>query len=159
MHPRRILCPIDFSKNSAVALQYASEEAAQFAAKLFVVHVENSRQAALPGTPAYVKELDEHKQLLQEGKPTIENIDYEQHYLRGNVVDELVRFADAREVDRVIMGTHGRTGVKRMLMGSVAAAVSKNANCEVVTICESTCKPVDAGADAAPQPYTDTYLP
>ncbi len=159
MHPRRILCPIDFSENSAVALRYASEEAAQFAAKLFVVHVENVRQAALPGTPAYVKELDEHKRLLQEGKPTIENIHYEQHYLRGNVVDELVRFADAREIDRIIMGTHGRTGVKRMLMGSVASAVSKTANGEVVTISESTGKPVDSSGDSETQPYTDTYLP
>ncbi|MFC1758619.1 universal stress protein, partial [Planctomycetota bacterium] len=143
MHPRRILCPIDFSDNSHVALKFASEEAAQFAAKLFVVHVENVRQTARPGTPAYVKELDEHKRLLQEGKPTVDDIDYEQHYLRGNVVDELIRFADAREVDRIVMGTHGRTGVKRILMGSVATAVGRIANCEVVMISEATGKPIE----------------
>ena len=154
MCPKTILCPIDFSKNSRVALDRAAEEAAQFRAKLYIVHVENVRQSARPGSAAYVKELDEHKRLLKEGRPYLLNIDFEQHYLHGDVVDEIVRFADAREVDRIIIGTHGRTGLRRVLMGSVATSVKEAANCEVVTI------PIDEPnpSELATQPFTSTYL-
>ena len=154
MNPRTILCPIDFSENSRVALDRATEEAAQFNAKLYVAHVENMRQAARPGSAAYVKELDEHKRLLKEGRPYLENIDFEQHYLRGDVVDELVRFADARGVDRIIMGTHGRTGLKRVLMGSVAEAVSRVATCEVITVSLDKL----TTTKISEQPFTSTYL-
>ncbi len=134
MSQKRILCPIDFSEGSQIALHEASRRALKDNAKLYVVHVESIRQSARPGSVAYVKELDEHKRLLQEGRPDDESIDYEQHYLRGQVADEIVRFADAREVDCIIMGTHGRTGLRRVLMGNVADTVSRLATCEVIAL-------------------------
>ncbi len=134
MTQKRILCPIDFSIGSQVALHEASRRALDWNAKLYIVHVESVRQSARPGSAAYVKELDEHRRLLQEGKPDDDNIDFEQHYLRGNVADEIVRFADARDIDCIILGTHGRTGIRRVLMGEVADNVSRLAKCEVVAV-------------------------
>ena len=134
MNPTKILCPIDFSDNSRAALELATHAAQRHNAKLYIVHVENARQQARPGSSAYLAELDEHKRLLREGRPTIEHVDFEQHYLRGEIADEIVRFADAREVDQIIVGTHGRTGIYKALLGSVAEAIVRHANCEVITV-------------------------
>ena len=154
MQIKSILCPIDFSENSKVALDQATEQAAQHGAKLFIAHVEGVRQNARPGSSAYLAELDEYQRLLQEGRPYLTNIDFEQHYLRGDVVEEIIRFADARNVDRIVIGTHGRSGLRRVFLGSVAEAVSAAANCDVVTV------PLNqpASVELSNQPFTSTYL-
>lgn len=134
MNPQRILCPVDFSDCSRVALQHACEQAARYQAKLFIVHVDGGGQTHPPGTPGYVEDLDEHKRLLDWAKPTSKEIDYEHHYLRGNVVDEIHRFMALRDIDLIVMGTHGRTGLARVLLGSVAESISKEAPCKVITV-------------------------
>ena len=134
MASKKILCPVDFSECSQKALHHASELAASSSAKLFIVHVEDVGHTYPPGNPGYVEELDEHKRLIDEAKPTVKDIDFEQHYLRGNAVDEIRRFAVVREIDLIVLGTHGRTGLARVLMGSVAESLSQDAPCEIVTI-------------------------
>ncbi len=137
MDPKRILCPVDFSECSRLALNEASARAARYGAKLFIVHVDEFGQAYPPGHSGYSPQLDEHRRLLKEAQPTSQEIDYELHYLRGNVMDEIRRFAALREVDLIVMGTHGRTGLARVLKGSVAECVTKHAPCPVVTVCSS----------------------
>ena len=134
MSHKRILCPIDFSDCSQEALRHACQAAERNEAKLYVVHVESSGHSIPPGKPGYVAELDGHRRLLTEGKPCSEDVDYELHFLRGNVVDEIRNFATLREIDLIVVGTHGRTGLTRALMGSVAESLSKKAPCEVTTI-------------------------
>lgn len=134
MEPRKILCPIDFSSCSELALQHASERAASSGAKLYIVHVEGPGRSSLPGTPGYVAELDGHRRLLDEAKPRVEGVDFEQHCLRGSVIDEIQRFARLRDIDLIVMGTHGRTGLARVFMGSVAKSLSEDAPCEVLAV-------------------------
>lgn len=136
MNPQRILCPVDFSKCSQNALKHACEQAARSGAKLFIVHVESIGQTRPPGKPGYIAELDEHKRLLDETTPCIkdQDVDFEQHYLRGNAIDEILRFAKLRNIDLIVMGTHGRTGLAKVLLGSVAESISKNAPCEVIAV-------------------------
>ena len=134
MSHKRILCPIDFSECSKEALRHACQAAARNNAKLFIIHIEPAGHSIPPGKPGYVAELDGHRRLLTEGKPCSEDVDYELHFLRGNVVDEIHNFATLREIDLIIVGTHGRTGLSRAFMGSVAESLSKNAPCEVSTI-------------------------
>lgn len=117
-----------------MALQHACQLADEHDAKLYIVHVEVAGHTYAPGNPGYVSELDEHKRLLDEAKPCKEDVDYEQHYLQGNVVDEIKRFAALREIDVIVMGTHGRTGLARVFMGSVAESLAKESPCTVVTI-------------------------
>lgn len=132
--PKKILCPVDFSNHSMKALARACEAAEHSGAKLFILHVEGLRNSALPGSSSYVAELDEYSRLLRETAPTSTKINYEQHYARGNVTEEILRFATVREVDRIILGTHGRTGLLRSFMGSVATTVCRMAHCEVETV-------------------------
>jgi universal stress protein A len=134
MTPRRILCPVDFSECCKIALAHACELADESGAKLFIVHVEQAGQTCPPGSSGYVEALDEHKRLLTEAKPSSTKSDYEHHYLRGNTIDEIQRFAKLREIDLIVMGTHGRTGLARALMGNVADSISRDAPCEVITV-------------------------
>jgi nucleotide-binding universal stress UspA family protein len=143
MGPKRILCPVDFSECSQAALKHACEAAARHDAKLYIVHVEAAGHSVPPGKPGYVAELDGHRRLLNEANPCSQDVDYEQHYLRGNVVDEIRNFATLRDIDLIVVGTHGRTGLSRALMGSVAESLSKHAPCEVTSI-SITHQPADS---------------
>jgi nucleotide-binding universal stress UspA family protein len=66
--------------------------------------------------------------------PTHPAVPYEHRLLSGDPAREIVRLADEEGVDMIILGTHGRTGLKRLLMGSVAEAVVRRAMCPVLTI-------------------------
>ena len=134
MKPKRIVCPVDFSECSQQALEYACQLTAEHSAKLFIIHVDVTGHPYVPGNPGYVGELDEHKRLLEEARPCNEDVDYEHHYLQGNVVDEIKRFVMLRDVDLIVMGTHGRTGLAKVFMGSVAESLAKESPCEVVTV-------------------------
>ena len=144
MHVSRIVCPVDFSESSDAALVMAASVASQFDAKLFIVHVEEvpckSLSAAGDG-------LSEYKKLLESVVPPAEDVEYEHHYLRGNQSDEIILFAKARDADLIVLGTHGRTGLARLLMGSVAESVIRNAHCPVLSV--RTLRSEGAAADAA----------
>jgi nucleotide-binding universal stress UspA family protein len=129
MPAKRILCPIDFSPCSSAALQRASTLAAESGAKLYVVHVEPIA-ARHPQDPP---EFDAHRRLLAEGKPTCD-VPYEQHCLRGDVTEELLHFASVREIDLIVVGTHGRGGLVKSLLGSVAESLSRLSSCTVTIV-------------------------
>lgn len=65
--------------------------------------------------------------------PTDPNVPFEHRMLKGDPAEEIVRFADEAHCELIVMGTHGRTGFKRLLMGSVAEAVVRRAKCPVLT--------------------------
>jgi nucleotide-binding universal stress UspA family protein len=54
--------------------------------------------------------------------------------LRGDIADEIVKTAAEKNVDLIVMGTHGRKGLEKVLLGSVAERVIKNAPCPVMTV-------------------------
>jgi nucleotide-binding universal stress UspA family protein len=62
------------------------------------------------------------------------SIRFEHKLLMGTAADEIVRAAEEGGVDLIVIGTHGRTGLKRVLMGSVAEAVMRRATCPVLTL-------------------------
>jgi len=79
---------------------------------------------------------DDHHSLLrrlEETRPTKHEVKYEHHLLDGDPSAEIVHFAEREHVDLIVMGTHGRTGLTRLLMGSVAEAVVRRAPCPVFT--------------------------
>jgi universal stress protein A len=130
-YPRRILCPIDFSDCSRRALAEATRLANEHDARLFVIHVDMAGSSIPPGHRGYVSELDMHKRLIEEAKPIVREGKTEMHYLRGQAIDEIRRFVELRNIDLIVMGTHGRTGLAKMVMGSVAEQLSKDAACKV----------------------------
>jgi nucleotide-binding universal stress UspA family protein len=139
--PKIILHPTDFSDSSRCALQIASDLALKYTAKLIVLH------AVETVGPANVTFGEVEKQLEPQGylerlskelrtiKPDLPS-DHEVEYLlvEGDPAPGIVSTADERHCDLIVMGTHGRRGLGRILMGSVAEHVVRNAPCAVLTV-------------------------
>jgi nucleotide-binding universal stress UspA family protein len=141
---RRIVHPSDFSPASRPAFRKAIELARTYRAQLFVVHV----LPMLPVIPdAYVPpsvwdDLDrgqrstaqrELRRLVARAKAA--GVRTSAALLDIGVTHEqIVRFARARRADLIVMGTHGRSGLTKALLGSVASRVLTSARCPVVTV-------------------------
>jgi len=137
MNAKRILCPLDFSENSQIALGYASSLARESGAKLFLVHVDDSQVPYDAGFAAYVAPPNNTEALMEQLvaiKPTLENVTFEHQLLVGHPADVIVEFAKEHHIDLIVMGTHGRTGVARLVMGSIAEAVVRRSECPVLTV-------------------------
>lgn len=135
----RILVPTDFSSPSDAALAYARGLAGTFDASLHLLHVvESTFLRAVVGDPhdqetAALRQLQER--LTDEDRrrsralPVVERSD--------EPADEIVSYARSRDVDLIVMGTHGRAGVAHLMMGSVAEKVVRSAPCPVLTVREA----------------------
>jgi nucleotide-binding universal stress UspA family protein len=135
---RTILYPTDFSPRSEYALHLASALARDYGARLIITHVKHppvvvyGDLGAVPAEPeGYDREL---KEKLEAVRPTDPEILTEHYLLEGAAVDEIVRLAKETRTDLIVMGTHGRTGLSRLLMGSVAEFVLRHAPCPVLTV-------------------------
>lgn len=144
---KRILCPIDLSENSLEAIEMATMLAKDRDAIIDFTYVtplwfpDDSKLNA-----PFVKQLvDEHKAKLFRIKPTDSSVKFEHHYLEGNAGPTLVKASEKAQV--VVMGTHGRSGIARLLMGSVANYVLRHAKCPVVLV-----KGTDVKKEASPHP-------
>jgi universal stress protein A len=144
MKLERIICPTDFSESSAAALAYASLLARESGARLYIVYVDSVLDLNLD--PSYPQgacavydapwghERREIRQRIETVVPTEPNVAFEQCYLTGPPVAKLLKFAHDQHADLIVMGSHGRTGCMRLLMGSVAEGVVRNAECPVIVI-------------------------
>ena len=139
MNARKILFPTDFSHTGDAALGLATTLARDTKAKLIIVHVEEPPMA-YGGGDAYYGVLDpprdELDRMLGQVKPTDESIEYEHRMITGEPANSIVRLAESEQVDFIVLGTHGRTGLSRLLMGSVAEAIVRRATCPVITFRE-----------------------
>jgi nucleotide-binding universal stress UspA family protein len=141
---RRVLHPSDFTSFSRAALRKAIELAKANRAELLLVHVV-SPVVPVPGD-AYIspkmyddlagsarafaqKQLD--KLSAQVKKARVKSRAF---VLEGAPAEEIVRFARGRRVDLIVMGTHGRAGLAKLFVGSVADRVVAAASCPVLTV-------------------------
>lgn len=137
MNAHKILFPTDFSVLARTALEMATSLAKQRGAKLMIVHVEEPPIAYGGGELYYgVAEPDrqEIKKMLSEVLPTDPDVGYEHRLLIGSPATSIVQLADSENVDMIVMPTHGRTGLMRLLMGSVAEEIVRKAKCPVLTV-------------------------
>ena len=133
MNPyKKILCPVDLSENSQSAIALASTLAKANGATLAFLHVTPLWVAAdgLSNSEYTEKIAEQDRQRFLELIPTDEQNEIEHLFLQGNPGPVIVRIAN--QFDLVVMGTHGRTGLKRLLAGSIAQYVMRNAECPVV---------------------------
>jgi nucleotide-binding universal stress UspA family protein len=147
---KTILHPTDYSENAGYAFRLACALARDYRAKLLLVHVR-----PLPAVPTDIvtipppPHVDDLDAILRERlgamRPDDPQIAVERYLLVGDEAIEIVELAGQVSADMIVMGTHGRTGLKRLLMGSVAEKVSRNAPCPVVTVRE----PIRSTNDAA----------
>jgi len=145
---KQILCPIDLSENSLAAVEMATSLAMARESTILFLFV------AFPELPASaglaIAEVDQAIQKENEKfhkiTPTNIAVACEHELVRGNPAEEIIRIAEERGVEFIVMSTHGRSGLSRMLMGSVAEEVIRNANCPVLTLRNPT---VQSQAQAA----------
>jgi nucleotide-binding universal stress UspA family protein len=142
----RILVPTDFSAHSERALRYAAALAARVGASLDVLHVVedpfasgawNSEIAAIPNVRELRQNLlDDAERRLKRSRTAAEAADVTLTTTArmGRPAQMIVDYAAAENADLIVMGTHGRTGLKHALMGSVAERVVQHAPCPVLTL-------------------------
>ncbi len=131
-----ILIPTDFSEPSDAALQYATEMARAVGARLYLLHVPGKTGENLEmNFPVGRFETSARQRLDTLLSPSdIERLRPEYAVRIGTPAEEIVRYADARDIDLIIMGTHGRSGVAHLLLGSVAEQVVRVAPCPVLLV-------------------------
>ncbi len=138
---KKLLYTTDFSDESRRALALASALAAKHQAKLIIVHVAETTvpvtvlppagaTAALPPVVPTQEELLEH---LSKFVPDDPIVACEHALLRGVAGEEIVAFGRDNAIDLIVMSTHGRSGLERFLLGSVAEYVVRHAACPVLT--------------------------
>lgn len=148
MYAKKILFPTDFSHTGDAAMELATSLARDTGATLLIVHVEESPNVYAGGEFYYGipnPPTEELRRMLEEVKPRDPSVAYEHRLVSGDPATTIVRLADSEGVDMIVMGTHGRTGIARLLMGSVAEAVVRHANCPVLTYKHHATKPAHVG--------------
>lgn len=141
---KKILCPTDFSEPARLAIDVACELAARFRARLLVLHAV-SPLAALPqpdtfqsfDISAYLEEMLASARrtmdlLIKEKVPSGVSVDT--MILTGSPWEEIVHVAGDQGVDLVVIATHGLTGWRRFVFGSVTEKVVRLSPCPVLTI-------------------------
>ena len=139
---QHVLVPIDFSDTADRALEYAIALAQQLQARLTLLHVFDltplTMGDAATGVPVTaVHELEiEVQQLLQESLERVQRagLQGESLLVQGTPTQTIIDTAGEQGVDLIIMGTHGRTGLMHLLMGSVSEQVVRRAPCPVLTL-------------------------
>lgn len=136
---RKLLCPIDFSPASDEALQFAARMAKDLDADLVVAHAWYVPPLAYTGESMLIEGLDTARksserlladakqQALAYGAPRVST-----SFITGVPWAAIAELTQAQDIDLVVIGTHGRTGMSRFLLGSVAERVVRHAECSVL---------------------------
>jgi len=144
----KIVAATDFSEDSTLALTFAQELAAKFSAEIVLVHVDQPL-APVMMTPELGPAMDvgamgriaeEQRMLAQKeldkiaGKLREAGLKVKVQLKVGSPFMEILRAAQSENADLIVLGTHGRTGLAHVLMGSVAERVVQKSQCPVLTI-------------------------
>jgi universal stress protein A len=151
-----ILHPTDFSERSEAALHLACALARDYVARLVVLHVA-TQPPLVYGEGMLPPDADEYlayaKEQLDQLQVPTDNVRAERRLETGDPATEVLRVAKQIKADLIVIGTHGRTGLNRLLMGSTAEQIVRRASCPVLTLktplVESATVP-DARAEAMP---------
>jgi nucleotide-binding universal stress UspA family protein len=144
--PKLVLVPSDFSASALTAAAEAGALVHHFGGRLLFFHVihipayayavgSEPMLASIPPVPRLTPaELEPEWDTFLAGVPALATVTWEKHTTEGSPVPTIVRGAAEHQADLIVMGTHGRTGVAHMLVGSVAEGVVRQASCPVLTI-------------------------
>ena len=142
---KKILCPIDFSDLNLSALTFAVDLASTFQSELHLLHVFEGYDAislnpelAMSPMPEWLPKL---RELCREKLAAMPSDDLAARcpsivraHREGPAIHEILEYAAHEKIDLIVLATHGRTGLKHLLMGSVAENVVRSAKCPVLTI-------------------------
>jgi nucleotide-binding universal stress UspA family protein len=142
---KRILVPTDFSEHSEHAAAYAIELARQYGAnEIHCIHVSDIPADLLATSAYYMTGPSEQfvEQVRDEGrkgldafvKKNFKDVPVKAVFLEGRPFVEIIRYARENEIDLIVISTHGRSGLKHALFGSVAEKVVRKAPCPVLVV-------------------------
>lgn len=144
MNIHKILVPVDFSAQSKQAVASARELAEKFSSSLILLHVIQDLAVLLPegmvGLPPVMPPIEQiteavenHMKLLI-AEQNLQHLPVQVEIRQGSPAAEIVAYAREKQMDLIVMGTHGRGGLAHLLLGSVAERVLRHAPCPVLTI-------------------------
>ncbi|PWT92637.1 MAG: universal stress protein [Blastocatellia bacterium] len=145
MEIRTILLPTDFSECGNFALSYAASLARTFRASIICVNVIEPIVPTVGysglAEPLPIADITEQLEDSAERElPKLaecdecEGLDIEEVVVHGEAASEIVRLAKERDVDLIVISSHGRTGLGRIIFGSTAEAVVRHAHCPVLVV-------------------------
>ncbi|MDA8169335.1 MAG: universal stress protein [Nitrospiraceae bacterium] len=140
---KKILYPTDFTDGSAAARRMAAELARKYGSTLYIVHVLYDISRATGWYVPHVNLEELYKDMEKTANMHIRremledlrdygNIEYA--VLHGVPAEEILRFAQEKGIDLIVMGTHGRKGLDKVLFGSTAEKVVRGSRCPVLTV-------------------------
>jgi nucleotide-binding universal stress UspA family protein len=163
-----ILHPTDYSERSEYAFRLSCSLARDYGARLFLLHVIPPPVLVDGGDPVAARSirefLDEQRQQLERLRPQDPKVEVVHRLTQGDPAAEILGVAREIHCDLIIMGTHGSTGLKRLLMGSVAEGVARKAFCPVVIVKtpflpgESPCEPAAGKTQQALEPAPERRM-
>ncbi len=142
---KRIIVPIDFSDCSRIALEYAAATARAHRSKLTILHVYEESfiepYVRAANTEEEAQEIIRGIEQVNEGKYDeflkkidLGGVEYDKLLRKGIPSNEIVETAREQQAQLIVVGTHGRSGIKHMLIGSDAEEVVRNAPCDIVVV-------------------------
>ena len=141
---QRILVPTDFSKSSENALRYAVAFVEKFGAQLYLLHVVQDLTWFIPEAilvaPASIPPAEQFHTAARTALDrvlagiTSPGIKTQADVRQGSPFQAIVEFAREQNIDLIVMGTHGHTGLAHILLGSTAERVVRRAPCPVLTV-------------------------
>jgi len=157
IHLQSILVATDFSSASAKALRHALSIARHYDAKLYVMHVVSSLGLNMAGpeavaaatTLALRDAMLAERKLVESGE--LRDLRHQVIVRSGDVWSELQAEIKQQSIDLVVVGTHGRTGLKRLVLGSVAEQIFRSACCRVLTVGPGSAAEAHLEADGLPR--------
>ncbi len=138
---KKILCPVDHSDCSKEALKYAVSFAMKDEAKLYLLHIIDIRSfsESLDTMAPQIPDNETVQQLRNKLLDCIpeemrDDMDVEAIVIQGIPFVEIVSTSRKKEIDMIVMGSHGRTGISHMMLGSVSEKVVRKAPCPVLIV-------------------------
>ena len=139
---KKILFPVDFYESALKVLPVVKLMAEKLGAKIELIHVVRGSSDFVGyemGTAWYSNFEEElikggEKAMYRFAEEKFAGLDVETTIAVGDVVEEIIKHAEKSGIDMIIIGTHGRKGLEKVMFGSVAAGVVKGAHCPVLTV-------------------------
>jgi universal stress protein A len=138
MAKKTYLVPVDFSKASSAALGHAAKIAQERKDRLLLVHVitDPAEGVPLPLRSRYYEELaSEAREKAKDLRKKLKEVDYRLVVLNGpDAARSIAEQAKKSRASMIVMGSHGRTGLSRLVLGSVAARTIRYADCPILIV-------------------------